>query len=119
MLPEAAPEGTVRSYRCTRGPDGAGVWRDPATGLVLTHRRLSILDLSAAGHQPMSLGPLTITYNGEVYNFPDLRRELEQRGRRFRGHSDTEVILEGFEHWGIEETIKRAIGMLPPAEQPS
>ncbi len=96
-----------------RGPDDHGLWSDADAGVALTHRRLSIVDLSATGHQPMisADGQLIITYNGEIYNFQELRRELEARGVRFRGHSDTEVMLEAFAAYGIDATVKRLIGM--------
>ncbi len=96
-----------------RGPDSDGQWADAAGGAALGHRRLAIIDLSPAGHQPMrsSCGRFVICYNGEVYNFPELRTELEAAGRRFRGHSDTEVIVEGCAEWGIEATLRRLIGM--------
>jgi len=96
-----------------RGPDDHGLWSDAEAGIALTHRRLSIVDLSPAGHQPMISGDgrFVITYNGEVYNFRELRTELEARSITFRGHSDTEVILESFALNGIAPTIQRLIGM--------
>ncbi|MDX1737094.1 MAG: asparagine synthetase B, partial [Alphaproteobacteria bacterium] len=97
-----------------RGPDAAQAWADPDQGITLVHRRLSIIDLSPAGNQPMasSCGRFIMVYNGEVYNAEDLRKELIALGRsEYRGHSDTEVILEGFAVWGIKETIQKLIGM--------
>ena len=96
-----------------RGPDDQGVWLDPAAATALIHRRLSIIDLSAAGHQPMLSADerLVISYNGEVYSYQPIAAELAARGRKFRGHSDTEVILESFAENGIEATLKRMIGM--------
>ncbi len=78
-----------------RGPEDEGVWVDPACGIALGHRRLSIIDLSPMGHQPMhsSCGRYVITFNGEIYNFKALRQELESLGQVFRGHSDTEIML--------------------------
>lgn len=95
-----------------RGPDDSGTWVDRSSRLALGFRRLSILDLSAAGHQPMTSasGRYTLVYNGELYNHLDVRRELGA-GISYRGHSDTETMLAGFERWGIEPTIKRFAGM--------
>lgn len=94
-----------------RGPDDFGAWADPQSGIALGHRRLSILDLSAAGHQPMESGDFVIVYNGEIYNFLDLRRELEDFGHVFRSHSDTEVLLEAIKRWGIKDALTRIQGM--------
>ena len=96
-----------------RGPDDVGIWSDADAGVAMTQRRLSIVDLSPAGHQPMisADGRYVIVYNGEIYNFLDLRPELEARGVVFRGHSDTEVMLEAFAAYGIAATVKRLIGM--------
>lgn len=98
-----------------RGPDDAGAWTDAAGTICLAHRRLSILDLSAAGHQPMLSegGRLVLAFNGEIYNCLELRAELEAAGAapQWRGHSDTEVLLAGFLHWGVEATLERSVGM--------
>jgi asparagine synthase (glutamine-hydrolysing) len=96
-----------------RGPDAGNVWCDAEAGVALGHRRLSIVDLSPAGAQPMcsSCGRFVLSYNGEIYNADELRPELAAKGRPFRGHSDTEVIVEGIAVWGVEATIKRLIGM--------
>lgn len=97
-----------------RGPDDGGYWCDSQQRIGLGHRRLSILDLSSAGHQPMHSpsGRYVIAFNGEIYNHLDLRSELEARGgAAWCSHSDTESMLTGFDEWGIRQTIERAIGM--------
>jgi asparagine synthase (glutamine-hydrolysing) len=96
-----------------RGPDDGGVWVDAERLLALAQRRLAIIDLSPAGHQPMvsQCGRYVIVFNGECYNFADLRAELISLGCEFRGHSDTEVILESFAQFGIEPTLQRMAGM--------
>jgi asparagine synthase (glutamine-hydrolysing) len=109
----AATAAAMTATLVHRGPDAGGVWVDPEAGLALGHRRLSIVDLSPAGAQPMlsSCGRFVVSYNGEVYNSDELRPQLVAAGRRFRGYSDTEVIVEGAAVWGVEATLKRLIGM--------
>jgi asparagine synthase (glutamine-hydrolysing) len=96
-----------------RGPDSSGVWCSPDVGLAFGHRRLAIVDLSDTGHQPMisASGRFVITYNGEVYNALELRDSLLKLGHFFKGTSDTEVILEACEAYGVEEATKKLIGM--------
>ncbi len=98
---------------CHRGPDDEGVWADEEAGVGLGFRRLAILDLSPTGHQPMASanGRFVIIFNGEIYNYRDLRVELEAKGVAFRGTSDTEVLLAGAEEWGAEAVIPKLWGM--------
>lgn len=94
-----------------RGPDGHGSWTGPSRGIALAHRRLAVIDLSDAAAQPMvaESGRYVLCYNGEIYNFPALRKELA--AYPFQGHSDTEVLLAAIEAWGIEHTLRRIRGM--------
>src|SRR6266849_10800307 len=96
-----------------RGPDDHGVWGDAETRVCLSHRRLSILDLSPLGHQPMmsSCGRYVISFNGEIYNYRAIRQELESAGSRFKGGSDTEVMLEAISHWGLLKATRKFLGM--------
>ncbi|MFD2190049.1 asparagine synthase (glutamine-hydrolyzing) [Pistricoccus aurantiacus] len=98
-----------------RGPDSEGYWADEPAGLVLGHRRLSILDLSPAGHQPMhsACGRYVIAFNGEIYNHLDLRARLErdEQAPVWRGHADTETLLAAFAAWGVVPTLETAVGM--------
>jgi asparagine synthase (glutamine-hydrolysing) len=96
-----------------RGPDAGAVWVEAAGGVALGQRRLAIIDLSPGGAQPMHSADAryVITFNGEIYNYRDIRRELEAAGRSLRSDSDTEVLLEACALWGVEAAIERAIGM--------
>jgi len=96
-----------------RGPDDGATWVDAHAGIAFGHRRLSIIDLSPTGKQPMASadGRFVIAYNGEIYNFRDLRIELEGAGVGFQGHSDTEVLLAAISHWGLVPALERANGM--------
>jgi len=98
-----------------RGPDDEGAWVDDSAHIALGHRRLSVLDLSPAGHQPMqsSCGRYVIVFNGEIYNHLELRQQLavNQQPTEWRGHSDTETLLAAFSQWGVEEALKRSVGM--------
>jgi asparagine synthase (glutamine-hydrolysing) len=96
-----------------RGPDSNGTWIDAAAGVAIGHTRLAVIDLSAAGHQPMVSADerYVIAYNGEIYNHEELRQQLRGVFGGFRGHSDTEVILEACAAWGVEKTARQLIGM--------
>lgn len=100
-----------------RGPDDNGAWVDENSGVALGFRRLAIVDLSSTGHQPMLSADerYVIIFNGEVYNYADLKKELDEAGYEFRGTSDTEVMLAGILEWGLEEAVKRFNGMFAVA----
>lgn len=105
--------GSMSATLAHRGPDDAGTWTDERAGIGLGHRRLAIIDLSPAAAQPMtsSCGRWTIAYNGELYGFGALRDQLAAAGRRFRGHSDTEVLVEALGAWGLDRTLEHCNGM--------
>jgi len=109
-LRESLPEATSKLTH--RGPDDAGLFFDPEAGVGLGHRRLAVIDLSAAGHQPMATddGTVHIVYNGEIYNFKEVRKTLEAAGHSFRTETDTEVILEAYLKWGMD-CLTHFIGM--------
>ena len=98
-----------------RGPDDFGTWVDAHAGIALVHRRLSVIDLSPAGHQPMlsASGRYVLILNGEIYNYPSIRREIDllDSPPQWRGHSDTEILLAAFECWGVEGALKKTVGM--------
>ena len=98
-----------------RGPDDQGIWGDAAAGIAIAHRRLSIIDLSPQGHQPMASASarFVVAYNGEIYNYNEIRGELNAAGLApaWRGQSDTEVLLAAFDAWGVEVTLKKLVGM--------
>jgi asparagine synthase (glutamine-hydrolysing) len=95
-----------------RGPDGSGLWKSPSGRLALAHRRLAIIDLTDTGRQPMEYaGRFWMTFNGEIYNFRELRPQLRALGHTFRGESDTEVLLAAIEQWGVEDALSRCVGM--------
>ena len=115
-VPSELPERMASTIR-HRGPDDQGIWTDSAVGIALVHRRLSVVDLSPQGRQPMisADGRWVITYNGEIYNHAALRAELDATGCApeggWRGHSDTEVLLQAVSHWGLAATLERLVGM--------
>lgn len=104
----------MRDRVLNRGPDDAGSWLDAEAGIALGHRRLSIVDLSPAGHQPMvsGFGRYVLAFNGEIYNHLEIREQLDAEGQvAWRGHSDTESLLAAIERWGLERTLKASVGM--------
>jgi asparagine synthase (glutamine-hydrolysing) len=118
--PNSMPEQTVDSIiresaksLAHRGPDSIGLWCGENNSIAMGHRRLSIIDLSETGGQPMhsTCGRYVMVFNGEIYNFLELRKQLSSEGVEFGGHSDTRVLIEGISKWGIEKTIKKTIGM--------
>jgi asparagine synthase (glutamine-hydrolysing) len=111
-IPSGLPLREMAAAVTHRGPDDEGVWLSGDGCVGFAHRRLSILDLSAAGHQPMASddGNIHVVFNGEIYNFAELRAELASRGHSFRGGSDTEVLIAAYREWG-EECIQRIHGM--------
>ena len=96
-----------------RGPDDQGIWACAKDGIALGHQRLAVLDLSSHGHQPMasSNGRFRVVYNGEIYNYLELRKELGELGYSFKGRSDTEVLLGGIQEWGLKITLSKLAGM--------
>ena len=120
VVGQRAEAGTLRAMSGAlrhRGPDDEGCWIDEESRVGLAHRRLAIVDLSACGHQPMHSadGRLVLSYNGEIYNHPELRKQLEARGQGpaggWRGHSDTETLLQAIACWGLEQALAQAVGM--------
>ncbi len=112
----AALEGMVSRMAKTlnhRGPDQSGVWSDSEAGGALGFRRLAIIDLSSAGDQPMvsASGRYVILFNGEIYNAETIRDEIGARVSHYRGHSDTEVLLEAISLWGLEQALSKSVGM--------
>ncbi|MCR4378616.1 MAG: asparagine synthase (glutamine-hydrolyzing) [Rhodospirillales bacterium] len=96
-----------------RGPDDHGVWCDQDAGVALSHRRLAIIDCSPGGHQPMvsASGRFVLSYNGEIYNYSDIAKELTKAGHLIKGGSDTAVLLEACATWGVEKTLQKCVGM--------
>jgi len=96
-----------------RGPDGSRIFKSNDSKVAFVHRRLSIIDLTENGSQPMDsvCGSLTLAYNGEIYNYKSLKKELTESGSTFKGTSDTEVVLEGIRKWGLQNTLEKSAGM--------
>jgi len=104
---------TMRDRLAHRGPDSCGNWLDAEAGIALAHRRLSVVDLSPAGHQPMLSASerYVIAFNGEIYNHLELRSQLYASSKSWRGHSDTETLLAAIESWGLEKALQASVGM--------
>src|SRR5260370_12736759 len=112
--PDGAIAGAMADLIRHRGPDDDGAWADPEAGIALAQRRLAIIDLSAAGHQPMqsACGRYVIVVNGEIYNYQAIRATLEaEPGQRWPGHSDIEVLLAAIARWGLRAALERCVGM--------
>ena len=109
---DSAQLGAMAAAIAHRGPDDYGTYVDAPRGIALSHRRLSIIDLSTAGHQPMASddGSVVLVFNGEIYNYLSLKRELETLGRVFRLRSDTEVVVLALAEWG-HDALRRFSGM--------
>ena len=106
-------ENVLRSFD-HRGPDYSDTWIDNSSNIILGHNRLSIIDLSASGHQPMSSmsGKLKIVFNGEIYNFQNLKKKLDSvKEIRWKGSSDTEILIEHIDHFGLSNTLESIEGM--------
>ncbi len=115
-MPERPVDSIVRESAKSlthRGPDAIGIWCGENNSIAMGHRRLSIIDLSETGGQPIhsTCGRYVMVFNGEIYNFLELRKQLSAEGVEFDGHSDTKVLIESVSKWGIEKTIKKTIGM--------
>ena len=120
VIPDPKALGLIMAQAIAhRGPDDASAWNHSRLGVTLAHRRLSVVDLSVEGRQPMtsSSGRYVIVFNGEIYNYPDLRADLERSGHAtaWRGHSDTEVFLAACDAWGVTEAMRRTNGMFAMA----
>ena len=102
--------GKMQKSLAHRGPDDEGIFIDEGGKLGLAHQRLSIIDLSSLAHQPMVDQDLVIVFNGEIYNFQEIKKELEEKRYRFKSNSDTEVILKSYQEWG-KKAVDRFRGM--------
>ena len=115
QAPDAAVAERMATRLISRGPDDAGAWLDEGAGLALAHRRLSVVDLSPAGGQPVisPCGRYVLVFNGEIYNHRTVRSELDalRGGFDWRGHSDTETLLAALRYWGVEQALTRINGM--------